>query len=115
MKKFSAMHGEIVTSQINLGPLLLRQSDESHAYPSIPFIAMSHFLSFEPLIIPVYARCLCLYAVLLSRHSHHDPLLTLTRSCMTTGGAGAGEGGGGEAQVPGQQPGEILILHPSSF
>ena len=73
-------------------------------------IAMSYFISFEPLIVPVYARCICLYAVLLStRYSYHDPLLTLTRSRMVTGGAG----GGGEAQVPGQQPGEILILHPS--
>ena len=46
---------------------------------------MSYFISFEPLIIPVYARCFCLYAVLLlTRHSNHDPLLTLTRSRMTT-------------------------------
>ena len=46
---------------------------------------MSYFISFEPLIVPVYARCFCLYAVLLStRHSNHDPLLTLTRSRMTT-------------------------------
>jgi len=36
-------------------------------------------------------------------------LLTLTRSRMTTGGAGR-EGGGGP-QVPGQQQGENLILH----
>ena len=34
---------------------LLKQSNEPHAYPSRPFIAMSHFISFEPLIIPVYA------------------------------------------------------------
>ena len=54
-----AMHGEFVTSQRNPGPFL-RQSNESHAYPSGPFIAMSYFISFEPLIIPVYARCICL-------------------------------------------------------
>ena len=81
---FIAMHGEIVASQRNLGPFS-RQSNESHAYPSGPFIAMSYFISFEPLIIPVYDRCICLFAVLLStRHSHHDPLLTLTRSHMKT-------------------------------
>ena len=81
---FIAMHGKIVTSQRNLGPFS-RQSNESHAYPSRPFIAMSYFISFEPLIVPVYAPCSCLYAVLLStRHSNHDPLLTLTRSRMTT-------------------------------
>jgi len=51
--QFSAMHGEIVTSQRNPGPLLLKQSDESHAYPSSQFIPMSHFISFEPLIVPV--------------------------------------------------------------
>ena len=35
---------------------------------------MSYFISFEPLIIPVYARCFFLYAVLLStRQLHHDP------------------------------------------
>ena len=46
---------------------------------------MSHFISFEPLIVLVYAPCFCLYAVLLStRRSYHDPLLTLTRSRMTT-------------------------------
>ena len=53
-------------------------------------------------------------AVLLStRHSNHDPLLTLTRSRMTTGGAG---GGGGEVQGPGQQPaaGESLIVRPTN-
>ena len=44
----------------NLGPLLLKQSNESHAYPSGQFIAMSHFVSVEPLIVPVYARCICL-------------------------------------------------------
>ena len=32
---------------------LLKQSNESHAYPSRPFIAMSHFISFEPIIVPV--------------------------------------------------------------
>ena len=84
MKKFCAMHGEVVTSQRNLGPFS-RQSNESHAYPSRPFIAMSYFISFVLLIVPVYASCLCLYAVLLStRHSNHDPLLTLTCSRMTT-------------------------------
>ena len=67
---------------------------------------MSYFISFVLLIVPVYAPCLCLYAVLLStRHSNHDPLLTLTRSRMTTGGAGGGP------QGPSQQPGESLILH----
>jgi hypothetical protein len=35
----------------NLGPFS-RQSNDSHAYPSGQFIAMSHFLSFEPLIVP---------------------------------------------------------------
>ena len=40
-------------NQRNLGFLLLKQSNESHAYPSRPFIAMSYFLSFEPLIVPV--------------------------------------------------------------
>ena len=56
---------------------------ETHAYPSRPFIAMSHFISFEPLIVPV--SNFCLDAVLLStRQSCHDPLLTLTRSRMTT-------------------------------
>ena len=38
-------------------------------------------------------------------HSNHDPLLTLTRSRMTVGGAG-----GGGPQVPGQQLGESLII-----
>ena len=46
------MHGEIVTSQRNLGPFS-RQSNESHVYPSRPFIAMSYFISFEPLIVRV--------------------------------------------------------------
>ena len=79
------MHGEIVTSQRNLGPLLLRQSNESHAYPSRPFTAMSHFISCESLIVPVYARCFCLDAVLLStRHSHHDPASDSHTSRMTT-------------------------------
>lgn len=49
---FIAMHGEIVTSRKEILDLL-RQSNESHAYPSRPFIAMSHFISFEPLIVPV--------------------------------------------------------------
>ena len=84
--------------QRNLGPFS-RQSNEPHAYPSRPFIAMSHFISFEPLIVPVYAPCLCLDAALLStRRSNHDPLLTLTRSRMTAGG------GGGEVQGPGESP-----------
>ena len=42
----------MATSQRNLGPFS-RQSNESHAYPSRPFIAMSNFISFEPLIVPV--------------------------------------------------------------
>jgi hypothetical protein len=47
------------------------------------------------------------YAVLLTtRHSNHDPLLTLTRSRMELAG---GPGGGGP-QGPGQQPGESPIL-----
>ena len=80
-----AMHGEIVTSEHKEIPDLLKQSNESHAYPSRPFIAMSHFLSFEPLIVPVYARCFCLDAVLLStRHSHHDPASDSHTSRMTT-------------------------------
>ena len=67
-----AMHGEIVTSQRNLRPLL-KQSNESHACISRPFIAMSYLISIEPLIVPVYARCFCLYVVLLSmRHSNHN-------------------------------------------
>ena len=71
---------------------------------------MSHFISFEPLIIPVYAPCLCLYAVLLStRHSNHDPLLTLTRSRMTTGGAGGGP------QGPSQHPGRRLDSSLTEF
>jgi hypothetical protein len=50
----------------------LKTIKESHAYPSRPFIAMSHFISFEPLIIPV--SNFCLDAVLLSTiHSNHDP------------------------------------------
>ena len=43
---------------------------------------MSQFLSFEPLIIPVYARCFCCLAlddILIT-----TLLLTLTRSRMTT-------------------------------
>ena len=99
------MHGEMD---------LLKQSNESHAYPPRPFIAMSYFISFEPLIIPVYARCFCLYAVLLlTRHSHHDPASdshTLSHDNLVAGGPG---GGGGQGQVPGQQPGESLILRPT--
>jgi len=69
---------------------------------------MSYFISFVLLIVPVYASCLCLDAVLLStRHSNRDPLLTLTRSRMTTGGGG---GGGGP-----QGPGESLILRPTGW
>ena len=37
----------------NLVAKELPQSNESHAYPSRPFIAMSYFISFEPLIVPV--------------------------------------------------------------
>ena len=76
------MHGEIVTSQRNLGPFS-RQSNESHAYPSRPFIAMSYFLSFEPLIVPVSIHAsasmmsdvesLPSDVLLSTRHSHHDP------------------------------------------
>ena len=62
---------------------------------------MSHFISFEPLIVLVYARCFCLYAVLLDDILITTLLLTLTRSRMTTGGAG---GGGGEVQGPGESP-----------
>ena len=51
----------------NLGPLLLRQSNESHAYPSRPFIAMSYFISFEPLIVLAYARCIRLCCLALER------------------------------------------------
>ena len=47
-----ALHGEIVTPQ-EIVDLFSTQSNESHAYPSRPFIAMSHFISFEPLIVPV--------------------------------------------------------------
>ena len=60
------MHGEPFLQLIFCSNLTLQQSNEFHAYPSRQFFAMSHFISFEPLIVLVYARCFCLYAVLLS-------------------------------------------------
>ena len=84
------MHGEIVTSQRNLGPLLLKQSNESHAYPSRPFIAVSHFISFEPLIVPVsmlLPRCrLALDETISSRPCH-----MLSHGILAVG-AGGGPG-----------------------
>jgi len=50
------MHGEIVTSLPKEILDLLKQSNESHTYPSRQFIAMPHFISFQPLIIPVSMR-----------------------------------------------------------
>jgi hypothetical protein len=84
------MHGEIVTSQRNLhGPLFMRQSNNSHAYPSRPFIAMSHFLALDETF-------------------ESRPALTLTRSRMEL--AGGTGGGGGGPQGPGEQPGILRLL-----
>ena len=74
------MHGEIVTSLPKEILGLLKQSNESHAYPSRPFIAMPYFISFEHLIVPVSV---------LPPRSRRDILittllLTLTRTRMTT-------------------------------
>ena len=44
---------------------------------------MSHFLSFEPLIVPV-SVLLPVCRLALDETFYHDPLLTLTRSRMTT-------------------------------
>ena len=71
---------------------------------------MSHFLSFEPVIVPV--SNFCLDAVLLSTiHSNHDPASDSHTLSHDNLAGGPGGGGGGEAQVPGQQPGK----NPHSF
>jgi hypothetical protein len=51
MKNFLAMHGEIVTSQI-LDLSRDNQTSPMHTHLG-KFIATSHFISFEPLIVPV--------------------------------------------------------------
>ena len=48
-------------------------------------IAMSYFISFEPLIGPVSMLLPLCCLALDDIHSNHDPLLTLTRSRMKLG------------------------------
>ena len=74
---------------------------------------MSHFLPFEPLIVPVSMHLpvcrLALDETFESRPASDSH--TLVHDNIAGGTGGGGGGGGGEAQVPGQQPGEIFISH----